>query len=905
MKDSYSENITFIEYMYTLWEKNPENLEPEWRDFFRSWNEEKGPSFPTPDLPPHPQVREESSTLLREKQAAVQSLIDRFRESGHFLADVDPLSPAPTSHPVLNLDAFGLSEADFKQTFNPRKFSRKEASLEEIYAILRSTYCESIGVEYMHIQDAEERDWLQERMETTRNQPDFSKKEKISILKKLKEAVLFENFLHKKFIGQKRFSLEGGEVVIPFLDALVQAAGKNGVKEIVLGMAHRGRLNVLANIFAKPLEEIFAEFRDNIELGVIGEGDVKYHKGFSSDIATHSGHDVHLTMASNPSHLECVGAVVEGKTRAKQDFIGQGANKQVIPVILHGDAAFAGQGIVAETLNLSQLQGYRTGGTLHVVLNNQIGFTTVSKDARSTPYATDLAKMLMVPIFHVHGEDPEAAVHVCRLAFDYRQRFGRDVLVEIICFRRHGHNEGDEPYFTQPLMYEKIRQRPPVDEVYSQRLIEDGVSDKQNRFMADQITATLDNAFLSEQVKPDISFQGKWKYVEREYRPLEIQTGVPADRLVRYAQKLAALPKGFTPHPKIEKFLANREEAVIQGKEIDWSNAEALAFASLLHEGFSVRLSGQDSRRGTFSQRHAALYDMKDGSMYLPHAAVEARGGHFQAFDSMLSEAAVLGFEYGYAIESPHGLTIWEAQFGDFINGAQVIIDQFLVSGQTKWNQLSHLVLFLPHGYEGQGGEHSSARIERFLQLCAENNIQVTYPSTPAQLFHLLRRQMKQPFRRPLIVFTPKSLLRNPLCRSPRKDFEDGWFQEILVEDFAPKKSRTVLFCSGKIFYELLEKKNTEQREDIAIVRIEQFYPFRADLLEFELYKMAAVDNFVWVQEEPRNMGGWYFIRPYLEDFLKQKVIYIGRPEAASPATGSHRIHQKEQEQLVASAFSL
>ncbi len=905
MKDSYNQNLAFIEYLYTLWKENSESLEPEWRDFFRNWDDEKNPPNPSPTSSPQPQISGVSSALIREKQAAVQSLIDRFRESGHFLADVDPLATAPISHPMLALDAFGLSECDLKQTFNPRKFSRKEAALEEIYAILRSTYCESIGVEYMHIQDAEERDWLQERMETTRNQPEFSKKEKISILKKLKEAVLFEKFLHKKFIGQKRFSLEGGEVVIPFLDALVQAAGQNGVKEIVLGMAHRGRLNVLANIFGKPMEEIFAEFRDNVELGVIGEGDVKYHKGFSSDIATHSGHDVHLTMASNPSHLECVGPVVEGKARAKQDFIGQGANKLVIPVILHGDAAFAGQGIVAETLNLSQLQGYRTGGTLHVVLNNQIGFTTVSKDARSTPYATDLAKMLMVPIFHVHGEDPEAAVHVCRLAFDYRQRFGRDVLVEIICFRRHGHNEGDEPYFTQPLMYEKIRQRPPVDEVYSQHLLEDGVSDKQNRFLADQITATLENAFLSEQVKLDISFQGKWKYVQRDYRPLEIQTGVPADRLVRYAQKLAEIPKGFSPHPKIEKLLASREEAVIQGEEIDWSNAESLAFASLLHEGFSVRLSGQDSRRGTFSQRHAALYDMKDGSMYLPHSAVEARGAHFQAFDSMLSEAAVLGFEYGYAIESPHGLTIWEAQFGDFINGAQVIIDQFLVSGQTKWNQLSHLVLFLPHGFEGQGGEHSSARIERFLQLCAENNIQVTFPSTPAQLFHLLRRQMKQPFRRPLIVFTPKSLLRNPLCRSPRKEFEDGWFQEILVEDFAPEKSRTVLFCSGKIFYELLEKKNTEQREDIAIVRIEQFYPFRADLLEFELYKMAAVDNFVWVQEEPRNMGGWYFIRSYLEDFLKQKVIYIGRPEAASPATGSHRIHQKEQEQLVESAFSL
>ncbi|MBN2428430.1 MAG: 2-oxoglutarate dehydrogenase E1 component [Deltaproteobacteria bacterium] len=905
MKNFFSQNISYIENLYSLWREDPAALEPDWQDFFSSLadQQEDIPSVPATSL--RDQTSEGSSALFREKQAAVQSLIDRFRESGHFLADVDPLSPPPDSHPGLDLGIFGLGEDDLQKTFNPRQFPRKEASLQEIRTILEETYCRSIGVEYMHIQDEKERNWLQERIETSRNQSEFSKKEKIGILRKLKEAVLFEKFLHQKFLGQKRFSLEGGEVVIPFLDALVQEAGQGGVREIVLGMAHRGRLNVLANIFGKPLEEIFAEFRDNIELGIIGEGDVKYHKGFSSDMATHSGHKVHLTMASNPSHLECVAPVVEGKTRAKQDFIGPGSGRQVIPVVLHGDAAFAGQGIVAETLNLSQLEGYRTGGTLHVILNNQIGFTTLSKDARSTPHATDLAKMLMVPIFHINGEDPEAAVHVCRLALEYRQKFGRDVIVDIVCFRRHGHNEGDEPAFTQPLMYEKIRQRPLVDDLYAQRLVADGITEKQSHFLTEQISTTLEKAFKNEQVQLDIAFRGKWKYVERDYRPLEIRTGVPGERLERYAQKLAQLPAGFAPHPKIRKLLSARKKAILQDQDIDWATAETLAFAALLHDGFPIRLSGQDSRRGTFSQRHAALYDVKDGSSYLPLSSVEARGSHFQVYDSILSEAAVLGFEYGYSIETPHGLTIWEAQFGDFANGAQVIIDQFLASSQTKWNQLSNLVLFLPHGFEGQGGEHSSARIERFLQLCADENIQVAYPSTPAQLFHLLRRQMKQPFRRPLIVFTPKSLLRHPLCRSRREELENSRFQEILVDDFAQEKTRTVLFCSGKIFYELLEKKTELQRHETAIVRFEQFYPLRSDLLEFELRKMAAVDNFFWVQEEPRNMGGWSFMRPHLEDLLKQKVVYIGRPEAASPATGSHRIHRREQEQLVEAAFSL
>ncbi|NLC70932.1 MAG: 2-oxoglutarate dehydrogenase E1 component [Desulfuromonadaceae bacterium] len=890
MDDNHPLNAAFIDRQYQLWLKDPRLLGKDWQDYFSRL------ATKTESGSPFPQMGQE---------AAVQTLIDRFRETGHRMAHTDPLNPDRQGDPQLVPEAFGLEEADLERLFHPRNFLRREIPLREILAVLRATYCGSIGVEFMHIQQDEERRWLQERMEKSRNRPHFSGNEQIGILRKLLDAVLFERFLHQRFPGQKRFSLEGAEVLIPFLEALVHQAGNGEVREMVFGMAHRGRLNVLANIFGKPLEQIFAEFRDNLEMGVIGDGDVKYHKGFSSDVATPAGPDVHLTMASNPSHLEAVDPVVEGKTRAKQEFFGIGGRDRIMAVLIHGDAAFAGQGIVAETLNLSQLEGYGTGGTLHIVLNNQIGFTTSPRDARSTPYATDVAKMLMAPIFHVNGEDPEAAVHVARLAFDYRHRFGRDVIIEILCFRRHGHNEGDEPYFTQPLMVERIKARPSVEEIYTRRLLETGISDKQSRFLAERTTEELETAFAVEKVRLDSSFQGKWRYVERDYRPLEIRTGVPGERLIRFAEKLAAIPEGFSPHAKVAKLLENRRQAVIEGKGIDWANAESLAFASLVQEGVAIRLSGQDSRRGTFSQRHAVLYDTNHGAHYAPHTALCARGGKFQVFDSMLSEAAILGFEFGYSIESPYGLTIWEAQFGDFCNGAQVIIDQFLVSSQTKWNQLSNLVLFLPHGYEGQGGEHSSARIERFLQLCADNNIQVTYPSTPAQFFHLLRRQIKQPFRRPLIVFTPKSLLRHPACRSTRRELEEGGFQEFLVEGFEPEKTRTLLLCSGKIYFELAAERDRLARQDVTLLRVEQFYPLRTDLLEYEFRLRAGLERIAWVQEEPRNMGAWSFIRPHLEKLSKRQIIYIGRPESATPAVGSHRIHQQEQAYLVESAFSV
>jgi 2-oxoglutarate dehydrogenase E1 component len=756
----------------------------------------------------------------------------------------------------------------------------------------------------MHIQAPAERQWLIDRMEPTRNRTEFTIEQKLEILRELQEAALFEAFLQKKFIGQTRFSLEGGDALIPLLDAVVTQAAQLGISDLILGMPHRGRLNVLANVFRKPLEIIFAEFSDNIEHGVVGEGDVKYHKGFSIDVTGPGGASIHLALSANPSHLEAIDPVVEGKCRARQDRYGDSRGRRVLPLLIHGDAAFAGQGVVAETLNLSQLEGYRTGGTLHIVLNNQIGFTTLPADARSSQYATDVAKMVQSPVFHVQGDDPEAVVHAAGLALDYRQAFGKDVVVEIICYRRYGHNEGDEPYFTQPLMYEKIKNRPPLHELYRTALLGEGVAPARIEAMEREITARLEGAGGREAGIADVGFRGNWSAIQREYTPLKVETGVARETLLALNKTLATLPAGFTPHPKLATLLEKRREAVARGDGIDWGNGEALAFATLLDEGTSVRLSGQDVRRGTYSQRHCTLFDFRSEAHHVPLRAVAGEKASFCAYDSMLSENAVLGFEYGYSVESPQILTLWEAQYGDFANGAQVIIDQFVASGETKWDRVSGLVMLLPHGYEGQGAEHSSARIERFLQLCGVNNMQVTYPSTPAQFFHLLRRQIKQPFRKPLIVFTPKSLLRHPRCISRLEEFSGGWFREILPADANPEKVRQVLICSGKIYFELMERKESEQREDVALVRIEQLYPLRTELLREALlpYKNAG---FRWVQEEPRNMGAWSFIRPHLAEILGREASYAGRDEEAAPAVGSHRQHKLEQERLIAQAFQI
>jgi len=890
---SISSNISpeWLEEHYQLWKSDAGQVSPDWQAFFEGF-----------DLAQQAPVTDRD---LAAKTSAVDSLIYRYRDLGHLQASTDPLTPERTPHPELSLAAFGLSEADLDRTFYPLRFPRPSATLKDIIELLEETYCGTIGVEFMHIQDPNKRDWLKQHMEEKRNRAGFGREERLHILKKLQEATLFEAFLHRKFLGQKRFSLEGGEVIIPLLDCLVNQAAQRGVSDLVMGMAHRGRLNVLANIFNKPLENIFAEFKDNLELAFVGDGDVKYHKGYSSDLTLDSGQTIHLSLAANPSHLEAVDPVVIGKCRARHVNYGPGGKKRVLPVLIHGDAAFAGQGLVTEVLNLSQIDGYQSGGTFHLVLNNQIGFTTSPAHARSTLYATDVAKMLMVPIFHVNGEDPEAVVYATELALEYRQTFGEDVVVEVICYRRHGHNEGDEPFFTQPLMYEKIRQRPPLHEIYAERLKACGTEEATIQASAEAISATLNHALEQDpKQQADIGFQARWTGVQREYSTDEPETKVSAETLRKLATRLATLPDSLNAHPKIARMLKRREDCVLEGAGIDWANAEALAFASLLVEKIPVRLSGQDSRRGTFNQRHSTLVDQKTGQLYVPLAFLEKGQAAIQIYNSMLSEAAVLGLEYGYSLEVPHGLTIWEAQFGDFANGAQVIIDQFIGTSGTKWDRSSGLVLFLPHGYEGQGPEHSSARIERYMNLCAGNNMHVTYPSSPAQLFHLLRRQCKLPYRRPLIVFTPKSLLRLPACTSTLDELSEGSFQAMIPCAIPDAEVRTLLMCSGKIFYEIQAAIAESGRSDVGVMRIEQLYPLHEDKLQEMMGRYRQAIRVAWVQEEPKNMGPWPHLHTSLIRALGREPEYCGRRPASAPAVGSHRRHREEQQQIIDCALN-
>ncbi len=891
---SISGNVSpqWLEEQYHLWKSDPNQVSKDWQAFFEGF-----------DLARQTPANDRD---LAAKSSAVDSLIYRYRDLGHLQASTDPLTPEPAEHAELNLAAFGLGEEDLERTFYPLRFPQQSATLREIVALLQETYCGKIGVEFMHIQDPKKRTWLKQRMEEKRNQPKLDRAEQLHVLEKLQEATLFEAFLHRKFLGQKRFSLEGGEVIIPLLDTLLSQAAERGVSDLVMGMAHRGRLNVLANTFRKPLENIFAEFQDNLELAFVGEGDVKYHKGYSTDLALPSGHNIHLSLAANPSHLEAVDPVVIGKCRARHVSYGPGGKKRVLPVLLHGDAAFAGQGLVPEVLNLSQLDGYQSGGTFHLIINNQIGFTTAPAHARSTLYATDVAKMLMVPIFHINGEDPEAAVYAAGLALEYRQEFGEDVVVEVICYRRHGHNEGDEPFFTQPLMYDKIRKRPPLHEIYAEQLIASGVEPHDVADSADRITQRLEEALVGEpQPQTDVGFQAKWTGIQREYTADEPATKVDAKTLKKLAAHLAQLPVNFNIHKKVARLIKRREECVLNGEGIDWANAEALAFASLLVENIPVRLSGQDSRRGTFNQRHSTLVDQQTGQLYVPLAFLERGQAAIQIYDSMLSEAAVLGLEYGYSLETPHGLTIWEAQFGDFANGAQVIIDQFIGTSGTKWDRSSGLVLFLPHGYEGQGPEHSNARIERFMNLCAANNMQIVNPSTPAQLFHLLRRQCKLPYRRPLIVFTPKSLLRLPACSSTLEDLSEGSFQAILPCNAPVEQVETLLLCSGKIYYELQEALDSRELNSFGLMRIEQLYPLHHDYLQAALARYKRASRIVWVQEEPKNMGPWPHLQYRLARALGRDPEYCGRRAAAAPAVGSHRRHNEEQQQIIDSALGV
>jgi 2-oxoglutarate dehydrogenase E1 component len=725
------------------------------------------------------------------------------------------------------------------------------------------------------------------------------------------QAALFEQFINKKYLAVTRFSLEGGDAIIPAINALVEHVAPKGCQEIILGMAHRGRLNVQAHNLKRPYEEIFSEFESCYDPDdLVGAGDVKYHNGYLTDINISQNSTLRFFLMNNPSHLESVDPVVEGFVRARQDILADESHIRVLPLLLHGDAAFAGQGIVTETLNMSQLEGYRTGGTIHLVINNQIGYTTLPEDARSTRYSTDIAKMLMVPIFHVHGEDPEALVHVFQLAADYRWEFGKDVVIDVVCYRRYGHNEGDEPYFTQPLMYEQIKQRSSLHRIYAEKLLEEKIIQKDEienleKTINTRLNAAYDAVHGSECPFPFPLYYENWNGIKANYSHVPINTGVNEKTLISLASKLNKVPEGFALNRKLEGLLKKRLQAVERGDGIDWAGAEALAFASLLTEGAPIRLSGQDSGRGTFSQRHSVLVDIRSGKKYIPLNELDTGQAPFRVYDSFLSEAGVLGFEYGYSVAQPHGLVLWEAQFGDFANNAQSIIDLFIVSGETKWQRLCGLVMLLPHGFEGLGPEHSSARLERFLQLCAAENIQICNPSTPSQYFHLLRRQAKNTFRKPLVVLTPKSLLRHPEAISTLDHLADDSFQSVLDDPTGVKNPQTILFCSGKIYYELSARRRDRENRNVAIVRIEQFYPFPVDQLKRVVKKYSRSKNWCWVQEEPENMGGWQFIKPRFESLTKNTLSYVGRKSASSPATGFPAIFRREQNRIIELAVGL
>lgn len=857
-----------------------------------------------------------SNTDSIERQAKVLQLINFYRVRGHLIADIDPLGSKTIYHPELDPSTFNFTVWDLDREFITGGFAGlKTSTLRDIINILQKTYCDKLGVEFMHIQNPAEKIWLQEKMESNQNTPNYDNLIKIEILKSLTYAETFENFVHTRFIGHKRFSLEGNETLIPVLNFLLNKAAESNIIEAVIGMAHRGRLNVLVNVIGKPVESIFSEFEDIQDLDSIqGSGDVKYHLGALGKYSTLDGKSINITLSSNPSHLEWVNPVVEGITRAKQTRLGDAKSHQkVIPILIHGDAAFAGQGVVAETINLSQLSGYRTGGTIHIIVNNQIGFTTTPESSRSSTYATDVAKMIQAPIFHVNGDEPEHALWATQIALEYRNIFKKDVVIDLIGYRRHGHNEGDEPGFTQPIMYDKIKIKKSVRNLYLEKIVNDGTITKEE---AEKIQQNYENKLskaLDTIKRKSSNFAGDLPLAV----PLkEIKKTKKADNtfinevtLQKIINCLTTLPENFNGHPKLQKFLETRRKLLDNSAKADWALAESIAFGSLLLERTPIRLSGQDSVRGTFSQRHLAFTDIKNGNEYLPLNHLDENQAKIEALDSSLSEAAVLGFEYGYSVADPLTLVMWEAQFGDFANSAQVIIDNFIVASFEKWNVPNSLVMLLPHGYEGQGPEHSSARIERFLILCAEENMYVTNPTTPAQYFHLLRRHIKHQINKPLVIFTPKSLLRHPEAKSSKEEFLSGKFFELIddvtVEDKI--KVNKVIFCSGKVFYDLKKYKEQNNIIDTAIVRLEQYYPFSEEQVKNIIQSYSNAKKIVWVQEEPRNMGAWNFLWHRLNDLLlpNQKLFCSSRPESASPAVGSNKISNQQQKFLVINAFEI
>ncbi|MFQ5995780.1 MAG: 2-oxoglutarate dehydrogenase E1 component [Acidiferrobacterales bacterium] len=850
------------------------------------------------------------------QQEQVDQLVRAYRERGHIIANLDPLGRLSRAHPALELKYFGLSEQDLGSVFSARLGEELSIwTLRKIRESLQNTYCRNIGVQYMHIDDLEIQNWLRVRMEETENRRPLSRAEQKRILTKLTDAELFESFLHRKFVGAKRFSLEGAESLIPLLDHAIEAAGSHGIQEVVIGMAHRGRLNVLANILNKPASRIFREFEDVDLETKLGRGDVKYHLGHSSDRITACGRKVHLSLSFNPSHLECIGPVLIGRTRAKQNRGKDPDGSRAMAILIHGDAAFAGQGVVQEILNMSELPGYRTGGTVHIILNNQIGFTTLPEQGRSVQYATDVARMLQIPIFHVNGEQPEAVHQVIHLAMEFRSRFKKDIVIDMYCYRRYGHNEGDDPSFTQPLLYQAIGKQVSVRTAYVENLLKlGGITREEADEIAERSQRRLE-ANLADARRADYEYREEpaGRGIWRPYlgAPALQDTGVPVKRLRNLLLSLTRLPEGFHPHPRILPFFKAREAMALEKRPLEWGAAEALAFASLVNDGFLVRLSGQDSERGTFGHRHAVSHDVETGERYTPLQHVSEKQAPFEVYNSPLSEVGVLGFEYGYSLDYPDALVVWEAQFGDFCNMAQVVVDQFIVSSENKWNRLSGLCLFLPHGFDGQGPEHSSARLERFLTLAAEENIRVVNLTTPAQLFHALRRQVLESVRKPLVVMSPKALLRHRDAISTLEELATGRFQPLIPDPMITETSRVrrVVLCAGKLYYELAAERSARGIGDIALIRLEQYYPFPEALLLETLDTYSRQAELYWVQEEPRNMGAWPFLQarvvPHLKAADRHFSTCIAREESASPASGSHPAHKVEQQAIINQALTI
>jgi 2-oxoglutarate dehydrogenase E1 component len=899
-------NAAYLEELYREYQRDPLSVERGWADFFAA-------------LDPEGQKQEGSPERRSRRQRTdrgVAALVQAYRELGHFIANLDPLGNNQHRHPLLELSEFGLGEEDLEKGVGSGGFlGHTDGSLRDLLAKLRTTYCRTLGVEYTSIADKNQRDWLQQRIEPHLNRPEYPAPQCRQVLARLLAAEEFEQFLHTRYLGQKRFSLEGADTLLPLLDSLAEHGAELAVEEMVFGMAHRGRLNVLAHFLHKPYEYILAEFegashRERSE----EEGDVKYHLGYSYDHTTPCGRPIHLSLSANPSHLELVDPVIEGIVHAKQDYLEDHLRRRVVPVLIHGEAAFTGQGIVAETLSLSQLDHYQTGGTIHIILNNQLGYTATPAETRFTPYPTDVARQIQVPVFHVNANDPEAVIQAGRLAIEFRQEFRRDVLIDLWSYRRHGHNEADDPTFTQPLMYKEIAKHPTVCELYAWELVGQGkITPEEVEQLRRQAREKLEKAQEATQglkVKPRLSvFGGVWQGLTWADGNWNTDTAITPERVAQIAAGGTKVPSGFSLSRTLQRLVSARVEMAQGQRPVDWGCAEMLGLGSLMLEGVPVRLVGQDSQRGTFSHRHAVWHDTETGQTYTPLAHLAEAQARFTVINTMLSELAVLGFEYGISSADPRRLVIWEAQFGDFVNGAQPIIDQFLCSGEAKWQRMSGLVLLLPHGFEGMGPEHSSARLERFLQLCAKDNMQVCYPTTAAQFFHLLRRQMRRSFRKPLIAMTPKSLLRHRPSFSPIADFTAGGFQRVIDDETIapPRAVRRLILCSGRIYYDLLEARQAQAAPDVALVRVEQLYPFPRPELEMLLARYAEVETLCWVQEEPRNMGAWSFVCPLIQHLLgeERRLGYVGRDKASSPATGSYLVHQREQREIVAQALGL